>query len=99
MGYPLWPLALISLFDRKQSRQLRKHAYQALGFNVGMAGLWGLLTLVSGIPILGVSALIVLAFMIPIFVVMSVFYGIKAWHGDDVRVPVITDWIDDRLPA
>jgi uncharacterized membrane protein len=99
LGYPLWPLALISLFDRKQSRRLRKHAYQALGFNVGMAGLWGVLTLMAGIPILGISAAIVLAFIIPIFVVMSVFYGIKAWHGDDVRVPVITDWIDDRLPA
>ncbi|HEX5275412.1 MAG TPA: DUF4870 domain-containing protein [Candidatus Rubrimentiphilum sp.] len=99
MGYPLWPLALISLFDRKQSRRLRKHAYQALGFNVGMAGLWGLLTLLAGVPILGISAAIVLAFIIPIFVVMSVYYGIKAWHGDDVRVPVISDWIDDRLPA
>jgi uncharacterized membrane protein len=99
MGYPLWPLALISLFDRKQSRRLRKHAYQALGFNVGMAGLWGVLTLMAGIPILGISAAIVLAFIIPIFVIMSVFYGIKAWHGDDVRVPVISDWIDDRLPA
>lgn len=99
LGYPLWPLALIALFDRKQSRRLRKHAYQALGFNLGMAGLWGLLSLLTSIPILGFSAGIVLAFMIPIFVVLSVYYGIRAWHGEDVRVPVISDWLDDRLPA
>lgn len=99
LGYPLWPLALLSLFDRKQSRRLRKHAYQALGFNVGMAALWGLLSVIAGIPILGISAGLLLAFMLPVFVVLSVFYGIRAWHGDDVRVPIISDWLDDRMPA
>ena len=99
LGYPLWPLALLSLFDRKQSRRLRKHAYQALGFNVGMAAVWGVLSLIVGIPILGISAGLLLAFMLPVFVVLSVLYGIKAWHGDDVRVPIISDWLDDRMPA
>lgn len=99
LGYPLWPLALLSLFDRKQSRRLRKHAYQALGFNIGMAAVWGILSLIVGIPILGISAGLLLAFMLPVFVVLSVLYGIKAWHGDDVRVPIISDWLDDRMPA
>lgn len=99
LGYPLWPLALLSLFDRKQSRRLRKHAYQALGFNIGMAAVWGVLSLIVGIPILGISAGLLLAFMLPVFVVLSVLYGIKAWHGDDVRVPIISDWLDDRMPA
>jgi uncharacterized membrane protein len=99
MGYPLWPLALISLFDRKQSRRLRRHAYQALGFNVGMAALYGVLMLLTNIPLLGISAGLMLAFILPVFVVMSVYYGIKAWHGDDVRVPIISDWLDDRMPA
>jgi hypothetical protein len=40
-----------------------------------------------------------LAFILPVFVVLSVYYGIKAWHGDDVRVPIISDWLDDRMPA
>ena len=35
LGYPLWPLALLSLLDRKQSRKLRRQALQALGFNLG----------------------------------------------------------------
>lgn len=99
LGYPLWPLALIGLFDRKQSRSLRKHAYQALGFNVGMAALYGILTLLMSIPLLGISAGLLLAFILPVFVVLSVYYGIKAWHGDDVHVPIISDWLDDRMPA
>jgi uncharacterized membrane protein len=99
LGYPLWPLALIALFDRKQSKSLRKHAYQALGFNVGMAALYGVLMLLSGIPLLGFSAALLLAFVLPVFIVLSVYYGIKAWHGDDVHVPIISDWLDDRMPA
>lgn len=99
LGYPLWPLALIGLFDRKQSRRLRKHAYQALGFNIGMAALYGILTLLASIPLLGISATLMLAFILPVFVVLSVYYGIKAWHGDDVRVPIISDWLDEKMPA
>lgn len=99
LGYPLWPLALLGLFDRKQSRYLKKQALQALGFNVGFAGFWGLLTLASQVPFLGLSAGIILPFLIPVFLVASVFFGIKVWHGDEVRVPVISDWIDERLPA
>jgi uncharacterized membrane protein len=64
-----------------------------------MAAVWGVLSLIVGIPILGISAGLLLAFMLPVFVVLSVLYGIKAWHGDDVRVPIISDWLDDRMPA
>lgn len=99
LGFPLWPLALLGLFDRKQSRYLKKQALQALGFNVGFAAFWGLLSLAAQVPILGLSAGVILPFLIPIFLVASVFFGIKVWHGDEVRVPVISDWIDERLPA
>ncbi len=99
LGYPLWPLALLGLFDRKQSRYLKKQALQALGFNVGFAAFWGLLELAGNVPWLGISAQIIQPFLIPVFLVASVFFGIKVWHGDDVHVPVISDWIDERLPA
>lgn len=99
LGYPLWPLALLGLFDRKQSRYLKKQALQALGFNVGFAAFWGLLELAGNIPWLGISAQIIQPFLIPVFLVASVFFGIKVWHGDDVHVPVVSDWIDERLPA
>jgi len=98
LGYPIWPLALISLFDRKQSMYLRRQSLQALGFNLGMFGLFGLFSLISMIPFLGLSAAIALPFFVPIFLVCSVVYGFKAFHGDDVRIPIISDWLDERLP-
>ncbi len=99
LGYPLWPLALISLFDRTHSKRLRKQAYQALGFNLGMAALWGLLTVVVSIPVLKIGAALVLAFWLPVLIVLSIYYGIKVWHGEDARVPILSDWLDERLPA
>jgi uncharacterized membrane protein len=99
LGYPLWPLALLGLFDRKQSRYLKKMALQALGFNVGFAAFWGVLELASNVPILGWSATFLQPFLLPAFIVLSVFFGIKVWHGDEVHVPIISDWIDERLPA
>jgi uncharacterized membrane protein len=99
LGYPLWPLALVGMLDRKQSRYLKKQALQAIGFNVGFAAFGGLLALAANIPILGISAGIVLPFMIPIFLVASVFYGIKVWQGEEINVPIIGDWIEEKLPA
>jgi len=98
MGYPLFPLALLSLFDRKHSKRLRKNAYQAIGFNLCMAGLYGMLALLSQIPLLNISANILLLFFTPIFLVLSVYYGIKAWHNGDVHVPIVGDWLEERLP-
>jgi uncharacterized membrane protein len=98
LGYPLWPLALLSLLDRKQSRYLRRQALQALGFNVLMLGFAGLLSVIANVPYLGLSASVLLPFLVPIFLVASVYYGIKTWNGDDVRVPIVGDWIEDRLP-
>lgn len=97
LGYPLWPLALLSVFDRKQSRRLKSSAFQALGLNVGFAGIYGLLSLLSNVPFLGFSAAILVPLLIPLFLVASVYYGIKTWNGDEIRVPIIGDWIDDRL--
>jgi uncharacterized membrane protein len=98
LGYPLWPLALISLLDRKQSRSLRRQAFQALGFNVGFFGFWALLSLVAQLPFLGISAMVLVPLLAPLFLVASVYYGIKTWNGDEVRIPVVTSWLDERMP-
>jgi uncharacterized membrane protein len=100
LGYPLWPLALLSLLDRKQSRYLRRQAWQALGFNVLVFGFGGLLSVIANVPIpwLPLSAAVLLPFLIPLFLVASVYYGIKTWNGEDVRVPIVGDWIEERLP-
>jgi hypothetical protein len=101
LGYPLFPLALLALFDRKQSKYLRRQAYQALGFNLGIAGLWGALGLMVQIPLptIAVSSGILMALLLPAFLVASVFYGIRTWQGEEVRIPILTDWLDEKLPA
>lgn len=100
LGYPLWPLALLSLFDRKQSPGLKRQAYQAIGFNLAIAAMWGVLWFMGSIPFptLAGSSDIMEALLIPFFLVASVFYGIRVWLGDDVHVPVLSDWIDERFP-
>jgi uncharacterized membrane protein len=99
LGYPLFPLALLSLFDRKQSKYLKRQAYQAIGFNLGFAGFWGVLQLLSNVPWLGVSADVMIPFLIPVFLIASVYYGIKVWHGDEVHVPVLSSWLDEKMPV
>lgn len=98
LGYPLWPLALLSLLDRKQSRYLRRQALQALGFNVAILGIGGIMSVVANLPWVGLAPSVLLPFLVPLFLVASVYYGIKTWNGDDVRVPIVGDWIEERLP-
>ncbi|MDQ2872140.1 MAG: DUF4870 domain-containing protein [Candidatus Eremiobacteraeota bacterium] len=99
LGFPLAPLALVSLFDRKHSKWLRKQAYQAVGFNLGMAAMYAILLFLINIPLINISATILLVFMLPVYIVLSVYFGIKVWHGDDVNVPIVGDWLEEKLPA
>ncbi len=98
LGYPLWPLALLSLLDRKQSRDLRRQAFKAIGFNVGFFAFWAVLSLIAQVPFLGFSAWVLVPLLLPLFLIASVYYGIKTWNGEDVRIPVVSSWLDDRLP-
>jgi uncharacterized membrane protein len=97
LGYPFWPLALIALFDQSGSDFVRRNAWQALGFNAGMYGLGWLFSSIAAIPFIGISAWPLLPFIVPVTIVASVVYGIKVWHGDDVRVPFVTDIVEQRL--
>lgn len=97
LGYPFWPLALIALFDQSGSDFVRRNAWQALGFNAGMYGLGWLFSSIAAIPLIGISAWPLLPFIVPVTIVASVVYAIKVWHGDDVRVPFVSDIVDQRL--
>ena len=99
LSYPFWPLALIALLDAKGSRFVRRQAWQALGFNFGMYGLGALLSLAGTVPLLGWSAWTLAQFIVPVTVVASVVYAFRVWQGDDVSVPIVSDWVDARLPA
>jgi hypothetical protein len=99
LGYPFWPLAIIALLDGKGSYFVKRQAWQALGFNAGMYGLTLLLSAAATIPILGFGAWPLLPFMLPVFLVASTVYAFKVWQGDDVDVPIVSDWVDARLPG
>ena len=99
LGYPFWPLALIALLDGKASHFVKRQAWQALGFNLGMYGLWGLLSAATAIPLIGLGAWPLLPFIFPVTLVASVVYAFKVWQGDDVNVPLVSDWVDARLPG
>ena len=103
LGYALWPLAVISFLDRKRSNWLKRQAIQALGFNVGMAALYGIFTVLGtvfdSIPFISAAPDILRPLLIPVFLIGAVYFGVKAWQGQDVHVPVISDWLDERLPA
>lgn len=99
LSYPFWPLSLLALLDSKGSLFVRRQAWQALGFNAGMFGLSAFLSAAVSVPLLGWSVWPLLTFIAPIWVVASVIYAIKVWQGDDVSVPIVSDWVDARLPA
>ena len=98
LGYPFWPLAIVALFDPKRDGYIRRQAWQALGFNFGMYAIGVFLHAVASIPVLGWSAWPLLPFLIPIMIVADVVYAFKVWHGEDVRIPLVSDWVDSRLP-
>lgn len=97
LGYPLWPLALLGLLDAKRSPYLRRHAWQALGFNFGVYAFWLVLNAIASVPIFGWPAYPMLGLMFPLAFVASVIFGFRAWHGADVRIPIISDWVDRRM--
>jgi hypothetical protein len=99
LSYPFWPLALIALLDGKGSRFVKRQAWQALGFNLGMYGLGALLSAAAAIPLLGMGAWPLLPFIVPVTIVASVVYAFRVWQGDDVNVPIVSDWVDARLPV
>lgn len=63
-----------------------------------MAAVGFFLHAVASIPFLGWSAWPLIPFLLPVMIVADVVYAIKVWHGEDVRIPLISDWVDTRVP-
>jgi uncharacterized membrane protein len=99
LSYPFWPLALLALLDGSHSPFVRRQALQALGFNFGVYGLWFALSAIAAIPLIGFSAWPLLPLIVPVAVVASFVYGYKTWQGEDVHVPIVGDFVDNRLAA
>ena len=99
LSYPFWPLALLALLDSRGSRFVKRQAWQALGFNFGMYGLGALISAAAALPLIGIGAWPLVPFIVPVAVVASVIYAFKVWNGEDVDVPIVSEWVDARLPA
>jgi uncharacterized membrane protein len=99
LGYPFWPLALLALLDGSKSSFVRRQALQAIGFNFGVYGLWFALSAIAAIPLIGFSAWPLLPLVVPVAVVASFVYAYKTWQGEDVRVPIVGDFVDSRMAA
>jgi uncharacterized membrane protein len=97
LGYPLWPLALLALIDSKRSPAVRRQAVQSLALNGGMFGLFTAMTVLAHFWIvISWPAWVMLPFLFPVWLVATVVYGFKVWQGDDVRVPLVSDWLDEH---
>jgi uncharacterized membrane protein len=98
LGYPIWPLAALALLDPKRSRYVRRQATQAIAFSFGYFGFTAGLGVLAHVPILGMGAWPIIPILVPLYLIAVVVYGWKAWQGEDVRVPLISDWLDQRWP-
>jgi hypothetical protein len=96
LGYPMWPLAILTLLGSSGSPEVRRQALQALGFNFGCAGMYLGLGAIAHLPLLGISAWPLLAMLGPVWLVASIVFAFKAWNAEDVRVPLISEWLDRR---
>jgi hypothetical protein len=97
LGYPLWPLAAVALLDPKRSPAVRRQSIQALAFNGGMFCLFTVLEVLAKFWfVVAWPAWVMLPFIFPVWLVATVVYGYKVWQGDDVRIPLVSDWLDER---
>ena len=55
-----------------------------------------MLGILAHVPLLGLSAFPLLAALLPVWLVATIVYGAKVWNGDEVRVPLVSDWLDER---
>jgi len=81
---PLVPVIILLMEDKKNRPFLRAHNVQAL--------VWGLINLVGGTIL---STLLFFCFGAPSIILwgIGVYWGIKAYQGEMVKIPVITDFV------
>jgi uncharacterized membrane protein len=81
---PVVPIILLLLEDKKNRPFIRAHNAQAL--------VWGIFNLVVGTAL---SAVLFFCFGAPSVIIwaVGVYWGIKAYQGSLVNIPVITDFV------
>ena len=89
LGYPIFLIAIIVLFmEEKKARPFIKfHAVQSIVFNVA---LWILYFIVSAVTI-GFGSI-----CFPVFWLITLWPAYKAYQGEYLNIPVITNFIKNQ---
>jgi len=80
---PLIPVILLLLQDKKERPFIKAHNFQALAFGIVAWVISGILS-----PVVGIGCIIWV-----VALVFQIIWGIKAYKGEYVNIPVITDFV------
>lgn len=79
---PIIPIVLMLMDDKKDRPFLKAHYVQALA--------WGIIVAVLTIPL----SFVFVGFCVGLAgIVLNIIWGIKAYNGEYVEIPVITDFV------
>lgn len=82
---PLVPIILLLMEDKKDRPFIKAHSMQALVFGV----IFYILVSVLSVVIIGLC-------LIPIGWGLQIYWAIKAYNGEFVNIPVITDFVKNQ---
>jgi len=74
---PIVPIIVLLMEDKKNRPFIKYHAVQALA--------WGIFEIILGILVV-TSCLVLITF------IAAIYWGIKAYQGEYVTIPVVTDF-------
>ncbi len=90
--YPLWPVALIVLFlQSSRSKFLRFNVVQSLAVNALGVALYVMYAAAQHFPVIGWQSALVLPFAMPIWFFVDLYLAVKAYGGENIRVPIAAD--------
>ncbi|MDQ7824495.1 MAG: DUF4870 domain-containing protein [Candidatus Eremiobacteraeota bacterium] len=93
LSYPLFLPALFLIFtDKKNVHFCRYHGWQGLFFGLAMVLLGFCASILAAIPGIGCILAPILGLLPLVMWVFSIFYAIKAYNGEYVVIPVVTDF-------
>lgn len=86
LSYPFWPVGLVSMLIAEKDKDLAYHGAQGLTFGLlACIALWLLGILVP----YGAFMLIQLLWLG--FLVLAIVYALKAYKGEQFRIPIVYD--------
>ncbi len=74
---PLVPIIVLMMEDKKNRPFLRTHAIQALALSIAY--------LITCVVLIGCC-------LSPVYLVAIIYYGIKAYNGEAISIPFLTDF-------